>query len=66
MIEIWWLLEITNMLTHHRIITSHDVTKLEKIKNLKISKKFRIPDARSVELKQTVTAKRLLFAQDTP
>ena len=43
----------------------HDVTKLEKIKKSNISNFFRIPEARSAELKQTTTAKRLLFARDT-
>ena len=41
------------------------VQNLEKISKSKISQFFRISEARSAELKQTTTAKRLLFAQDT-
>ena len=38
---------------------------LKKVLKLKISNIFRIPKARSAVLKQTTTAKQLLFAQDT-
>ena len=39
--------------------------KILKILNSKIIKKTRIPDARNANLKQTTTANRLLFSQDT-
>ena len=56
--------QILNMLTHRRILRHHDVTNLESSKS-KFSNFIRIPEARSADLKQTTTAKRLLFARDT-
>ena len=41
------------------------VQNFQKISNSKISKKIRIPEESNANLKQTTTAKRLLFAQDT-
>ena len=29
MVELWWSPQITNMLTHHRIIRHHDATKFQ-------------------------------------
>ena len=47
MIEKWWPSEITNFLTHHRIIRHHDGTRFEKNSKLRISNFFRISEARS-------------------
>ena len=52
MIEIWWSLQISNMLTQHRI--------LRQVK-IEISNFIRISKAQSAELKQTI----MFFARDT-
>ena len=56
-------LKYANSSSNYNVIMM--LQKLKKIKNLKISNFFRISEARSAELKQATTAKRLLLAKDT-
>ena len=53
MIEKWQLTQISNMLTHHRIIASSNGTKFKKKFKLKFYKKIRIPEELNANLKQT-------------